>query len=268
MKILHNGKAIIIGDEKLNLNDFPDLQIIGCPMTGTDHLPVDEIDSRGIKLITLREFPHFLKLITSTSEHTFGLIIAHLRNYKDALREPYENREFYKGHTLFGKTLGIIGLGRIGRQVKAVAEAFGMKVLTHDIHDVSTTPVFGKPKPTHNLEKLLRASDIVSIHVPLPGNEGFFTEAMFGFMKSSALLINTSRDKVIQKGALLEALEHGTIHGAAIDFIDDEALREYALNHKNLLLTNHIGGVTYEDRARTEECIVNAVENFIKDNNI
>ncbi len=269
MKILHEGKAIIIGDEKLELKKFPDLQVIGCPMTGTDHLPIDEINERGIKLITLREFPYFLKSISSTSEHTFGLIIALLRNYKAALREPYLDRETYKGYTLSGKTLGIIGLGRVGKQMKKIAQGFNMNVLTYDLQDRYEYDWFGREKgPSNNLEQLLRNSDIVSIHIPLVGNEGFFTERMFGFMKSSAQLINTSRTKVIEKGALLSALKNKIIAGAALDFIDDEELREYALIESNLLLTNHIGGVTFEDRERTEECILQAVETFISDNKI
>lgn len=270
MKILHGGKAIIIGDEKLDLSLFPSLKVIGCPMTGLDHLPVEEIEVRGIKLISLRQFPYFLKFITSTSEHTFGLIISLLRHYKTALREPYLDREAYKGHTLAGKTLGIIGYGRIGKQMKEIADGFRMNVLTHDLHDEQRFTWYGgwKLPNKSNLEQLLRKSDIVSVHIPLDDNEGYFTEAMFGFMKSSALFINTSRNKVVQKGALLEALENSKIAGAAMDFIDDEALREYASSHDNLLLTNHIGGVTFEDRERTEECITNAVENFISDNKI
>lgn len=270
MKILHEGKAIIIGDEILNLEAFPDLKVIGVPMTGLDHLPVEEIRNRGIKIISLRDFPHFLRFISSTSEHTFGLIIALLRHYKTALREPYLDRETYKGHTLAGKTLGIIGYGRIGKQMKEIAQGFRMNVLTHDLDNEHRFTWYGgwKLPDKSNLEQLLRKSDIVSVHIPLDGNEEYFTEAMFGFMKSSALFINTSRNKIVQKGALLEALENSKIAGAAMDFIDDEALRGYASSHDNLLLTNHIGGVTFEDRERTDKCIQDAVENFISNNNI
>lgn len=267
MKILHEGKAIIIGDEKLDLSLFPDLKVIGCPMTGLDHLPVEEIESRGIKLISLRDFPLFLKSITSTSEHTFGLIIALLRNYKTALREPYQDRETYKGHTLAGKTLGIIGgNGRIGSQMAKIGEAFGMNILINDKKPCLPWRFKRKCFIEVSPEELLRKSDIVSVHIHLDDNEGFFTEAMFGFMKSSALFINTSRNKVIQEGALLEALQNNIIAGAAMDFIDDDALRDYASTHDNLLLTNHIGGVTFEDRERTEQQIEIAVENFISNN--
>ncbi len=269
MKILHDGKAIIIGDEKLDLRKFPDLKVVGCPMTGLDHLPTEEMNALGIKVISLRDFPYFLKTITSTSEHTIGLIIALLRNYKTALQEVYRFREDYIGHTLSGKTLGIIGHGRIGKQVKRIAEAFGMEVLTYDLEDQYEYRWLGKKKrSSDNLEKLLRNSDIVSIHIPLPSNEGFFTDAMFGFMKSSAHLINTSRSKVIQEGALLKALQDNIIAGAAVDFVDDDRLREYARENNNLILTNHIGGMTFEDRKRTDEFIHNAVENFINDNKI
>src|SRR3990167_1877040 len=115
MKIIENGKGIIIGLETITgktLNQFPDLKVIGCNMTGTEHLPWKEIKKRDIKVISLKGHDFFLSTITSTAEHTLGLIIALLRNYKTALNAPYKDRDEYKGHTLNEKVLGIIGYGR------------------------------------------------------------------------------------------------------------------------------------------------------------
>src|SRR3990167_4494138 len=118
MRQLYNGKAMLIGlkivDKKL-LDTLPDLKVIGCNCTGLDHIDLEECDKRGIKVISLKGESQWLgENIFSTAEHTFGLIISLLRNYKTALNEPYKDREEYKGHTLVGKTLGIIGYGRIG----------------------------------------------------------------------------------------------------------------------------------------------------------
>lgn len=260
MRILHNGKAILIKDEQINLDDFPNLKVIGCPMTGLDHLPLKEIEKRGIKVISLgtignrdSETEAFLASITSTAEHTIGLILALARNYKTALNAPYKDRDAYKGHRLNGKTLGIIGLGRVGRQVAHIATALGLKI------------VFWEPyMATSFLDDLVAQSDIVSLHIPLSGNEGFFTNKMFQQMKPTAYLINTSRDKVIQRGALRWALINKIIAGAAVDFIDDRSLIEYAGARDNLILTNHIGGVTYEDHQKTEEFIINQINNYLK----
>ena len=258
MKQLSN-KAIVIGLEKINLNDYPDLKVLGVNCTGLDHLPWEQIKERDIQVISLKDYPTFLKTISSTAEHTIGLIIALMRNYKTALNAPYKDREEYKGHTLNGKTLGIIGYGRIGRQVKHIAEAFGMKVIWVD-SEVQQVP--------HTLFDLLRESDVVSLHIPLNFNENFFTTIMFQAMKPTAYLINTSRDAVIEKGALLWALENKIIAGAGVDFLDSPELLDYSLKNNNLILTNHISGNTFEDRIKTENFIIKMVENYLTDNKL
>ena len=116
------------------------------------------------------------------------------------------------------------------------------------------------------LEQLLKESDIISIHIPLSGNEGFFTKDMFKQMKQSAFLINTSRDAVIEKGALLFTLEYNIIAGAAVDFIDDEELLNYSKTHANLILTPHLGGATVEDMSLTKEFIRRKMKKYLNEN--
>lgn len=237
------------------LDQRPVLRVLGVNTTGLDHIDLDECKKRGIKVISLKGSDLFLSTITSTAEHTIGLIIALLRNYKTALNAPYKDREEYKGHTLSGKTICLIGgRGRIGKQVRKVCEALGMKVRIHD------------QEPIDNLLQDLQNSDIVTIHIPLDGNTGFFTKEMLNYMKPTAILINTSRDKVIEQGALLWALENKIIAGASVDFIDDKRLVEYAKEHNNLILTPHLGGCTFEDREKTYNFIKKLVENYIYEN--
>ena len=259
MRALRGGQAVIVGLEELNLDEFPSLRAVGCNMTGTDHLPEEEMKKRGIKLISLKGETEFLQTITSTAEHTIGLIIALLRNYKTALNGPYKDRETYKGHTLRGKTLGIIGYGRVGKQVKKLADAFGMAVF----------PLDTSFQNIHSNEiRMCMGADIVSIHIPLSGNEGHFTRAMFEEMRPTSYFINTSRSGVVEKGALLWALENKKIAGAAVDFVDDEELVHYARDHDNLILTPHLGGCTYEDMERTEKFIEEKVEEYLKQTNL
>lgn len=245
MKII-SPQAIVVGLEPVNLNDFPDLKVIGCNMTSCEHLPLTEMAERGIELISLKGHTPFLKYITSTAEHTIGLILALFRNYQVALNGS-QDREVYKGHTLSDKVIGIVGFGRVGKQLKKIAVGLSMTVITHD-----------KAEPY--LTNLLEESDIVTLHIPLEGNEGFFTKEMFQQMKPTSYFINTSRLEVVEPGALLWALENDIIKGAAVDFIEPE-LFKYAQTHHNLLLTNHIGGCTYEDMAKTEEFIISLVNN-------
>mgnify|MGYP001583738446 CR=1 FL=1 len=264
MKELFNGKALIVSTEDINFDEYPNLKIIGCPMTGIEHLPLEYFRNKNIKVISLQGERAFLDDITSTAEHTMGLIISLLRNYKTAFQIPHQNRNFYKGNTLSGKTLGIVGYGRIGVQLATIAEAFGMNVLWVD-KNANGELFSGYGNGIQSLYDMLSQSDIVSLHIPLSGNEGFFTIPMFDKMKSTAYLINTSRSKIIQNGALVFALKYAIIKGAAIDFIDDEQLIEYAKEHNNLLLTNHTGGNTFEDRERTEDFIIQKVKEYLNE---
>src|SRR3990167_5242340 len=252
MKILSPEK-IVVGLEYFNPNDYPKLKVVGCNMTSVEHLPWKQIRERGIKVISLKDYPLFLSTITSTAEHTAGLMIALLRNYKTALNYPYKERDFYIGHTLSDKVLGIIGFGRVGKQLKKMAVGFSMTVITHE-----------KGEPY--LDNLLEESDIVSLNIPLQGNEGFFTKEMFKKMKPTAILTNTSRSAILERGALLWALENKVIAGASIDFIDEPELVKFAETNNNLILTPHCGGNTYEDREKTEKFIINQVEKYIQEN--
>mgnify|MGYP001610364896 FL=1 len=126
MKQLNNN-AIVVGLERVDkefLDKYPDLKVLGTNTTGNDHIDQEELKKRSIKLISLKDFSMFLSTITSTAEHTFGLIIALLRNYKTSLNYPYKERDENKGHTLSDKILGIIGYGRVGKQLKKMAVGF------------------------------------------------------------------------------------------------------------------------------------------------
>jgi len=232
--------------DRVWLDVHPKVGVIGSPTTGTDHLDMKEISKRGIICKTLKKEKRFLRTITSTAEHTLGLIISLMRNYKKAFRSPLEERDVYMGRKLMGKTAGIIGhKGRIGKMISKMLKASGMKIIGYD----TRSWIKG------NLTKLLTESDVVSIHIHLQGNEGFFTKSMFSLMKKTAYIVNTSRAEIFEKGALLDALKKGKIAGAALDFIGDKDLELYAKTHDNLILTNHMGGLTWEDRKSTQEFI-------------
>lgn len=249
MKFFHNGQAMLVGVERID-HVPSSVTVIGCNATGTDHLPWDEINRRGIKVFSLKGEREFLDTVTSTAEHTFGLILALVRGYKSALNWPYPPRESSVGHKLAGKVFGIIGgRGRIGTQVAELAKAFRMSVLTADRGN-DTYP-------------LLAMSDIVTLHIPLDGNEGYFNADMFNEMKRGAFLVNTSRPGVVDSVALLQALRAGTLAGAAVDFADDQELVNYARERANLVLTNHLGGATVEDMTLTEDFILKKVDDFL-----
>jgi D-3-phosphoglycerate dehydrogenase len=287
MTILHEGQALIITDEQIDsrvLDLYPNLKVIGCSMTGLDHIDLFECRKRGIEVLSLQyagqRDPDVTKLldnVTSTAEHTIGLIIALLRNYKTALNAPYKHRDEYMGHSLNSKKLLLIGgLGRVGKHVKRMAEGLGMDVYVYDVGFYKSRLIRflewllqgSDHDPLEELKMVLGGVDVVSIHVPLPGNEGFFTQEMFANMSSHAYFINTARSGVVEDSALIWALETGKIAGAAVDFTDEAELREYASENNNLILTNHIAGVTFEDRHKTSDFIKQKVDTYIHQLNL
>lgn len=254
MNILHNGKAVMVGIEEVDFTKLPkNLKVIGCNATGTDHLPWDYIEDKNIEVISLEGEMKFLEGVTSTAEHTMGLIIALFRQYHAAFLYPRKERDHSRGNTLRGKKLGIVGYGRVGKQVAEMARVFGMEVW-----------VYEKRNSKKELKLLLEISDVVSIHIPLKGNEGFFTKYMFSKMSKSAYFVNTSRPDIVAPGALAWALRNGVIAGAAVDFLDDELI---ALSSgRNVICTNHQGGNTKEDRYKTYQFILAKVDAWIENN--
>lgn len=221
------------------LDAHPGLRVLGVPQTGLDNVNEALCQARGVKVVSLRGERSFLDSITSTSEHTMFLLLALMRRARTNFRGDRK-----VGNTLAGKTLGLIGnKGRVATQVARMARGFGMRV-------------HGVDKGSKKYVRLLKESDVVSLHVPLAGNEQWFGRVHFSLMKPTSYLINTSRTKVMQDGSLWEALRAGTIAGAAVDFMDDPQLVEYAKTNDNLILTPHCGGFTEEDRQKTDDFIL------------
>ncbi|MCF8482207.1 MAG: hypothetical protein K9H25_17420 [Rhodospirillum sp.] len=237
------------------LDAAPNLRLIGSPHTGRDHLDLDEIALRNITLFHIAEDYDLLNGFTATAEHAFGLLLALTRRTVPASRDAAEgvwSREKFTGFQLFGKTLGIIGLGRLGTMVARMAQGFGMRVLACDIRNVSVPGV-----EMASLDRVLRRADVLSLHIHLDKTtEGLIDARALARMKPGAILINTSRGRVIDETALLAALRDEHLGGAALDVVDGEwlspeALRDHPLlsfarKSDRLLITPHIGGATQE----------------------
>ena len=150
------------------------------------------------------------------------------------------------GFELYGKTLGIAGFGAIGRQVASRAKAFGMEVLAYDPYCPESAMLEAGVQPV-GLEQMLSGSDIVSIHLPvLPSTKAIVDKSWFEKMRPTAYLINTARAAVIHQKDLVDALENGTIQGAAIDVFWQEPIpaNHPLLKMRNVLLTPHMAGLT------------------------
>lgn len=198
-----------------------------------------------------------------TAEHAMALMLAVARrigemNIKIRLQKEALWQTNTLGHTLEGKTLGIIGMGRIGQNLARKAEAFGMKVIYHNRH----TEVPGYRSV--DMETLLSESDFVSVHVPLTKeNTHLIGKKEFEMMKASAYFINTARGAVVDEEALATALETGEIAGAGLDVYEKEPTvnaRLYTLS--NVVLVPHIGTATYETREATSAEALGNILNF------
>jgi len=247
------------------------LKIIATASTGTDHIDVGYAKKRGITVLSLKDDREFLDTVTGTAELAFLLVLALSRNLLPAAKSAlsYCWTEKFRGHNLYQKTLGVVGLGRLGTMVARYGKAFGMEVVAFDPYqDEKYFSIVGCKKV--EFEDLLEESDVISIHVHLnKETENMFNKKSFDLMKNSVIIVNTSRGKIIDEKDLLDALSEKKIAGYGTDVLADEldfndkfennALIEYAKKNENMIVTPHIGGVTFESREATDIFIAKKV---------
>ena len=234
------------------------LRVIARAGVGLDNIDVEYAKAKGIEVINAPEGS-----TQSVAELTIGLMIAAARlvTLQDRLVKGGEwPKGKYVGVELFGKTLGIIGFGRIGRRVAEIARAIGMDVVAYDIVDISEAAKAIGARPV-SLDELLKTSDFISIHVSLtPSARHMIGEREVGLMKRGVIIVNTSRGEVIDGKALLKALNEGIVAAAALDVLEHEPPMEdwerELVNHPRVIVTPHIGAETHEAQRRIAEILV------------
>jgi phosphoglycerate dehydrogenase-like enzyme len=245
------------GEKELSL--APGLKLISQTGRGIAHLDLPAATRRGIAVTVT---PNDSGI--STVELTFGLILALLRRIPQVDRRMREETwPAIAGQILEGKTVGVIGLGRIGKQVARIAKAFNTRVLAmgRTLTDERAREV-GAERVT--FEELLRESDIVTVHVPLnQETRGLIGEKEIALMKPGALLINTARGPTVSQSALLRALEQRKLGGAGLDVYDEEPLPiDHPLRRlDNVVLLSHRGYATEEILRERFEL---AIENILR----
>ena len=230
------------------------------PVTGIDHIDVDACRADGIIVLCLKGETEFLRQVRATAELTMGITLALLRRIPQAASDVLSgnwDRDRFRGSEIFGKTVGIVGYGRLGSMTADYFVALRARVLVYDPFANMDHPDI---TPCSTLSELLTACDIVSLHVSYDeSTRHLLNDTTLSQMKPGAVLVNTSRGGVIDEQALVRALEAGRLSGAALDVLQGEpnigenhCLVEYARNHDNLLVTPHIGGNTRESFVKTE----------------
>ena len=271
---ISNATGIITRLEYIINSDFltqgSQIKFVATPTTGINHIDEKYLEYLGIELLCLRGEVEFLRSITATAEHTWGLLLALARKIPAAARDVENGnwiRQKFVGKELSGKTIGIVGYGRLGSIVAEYARAFRMTVLAYDTDSNASIP----HNESSDLETLLSTSDFISIHIPYSTiNDKMFNESIIARIKRGAMLINTSRGEIIDECALVNALESGSLAGAALDVIAYEEpgqnirsdLLEYAKSHDNLLITPHIGGATFDSMRTTEVFMARKILKF------
>jgi D-3-phosphoglycerate dehydrogenase / 2-oxoglutarate reductase len=243
------------------------LRVIATPTTGLTHIDVAAAAEAGITVLSLRGATELLEDLPATAELTWGLLLAIRRRIALASRHTaaggWDRDEFW-GSELSGKTLGIIGLGRIGRMVARYGAAFGMRVIACDIGTV----VSAAPIELVDKASLLAQSDVVSLHAHYnQGDAPILGSNEFAALKPGCLLVNTARGELIDEAALLEALRTGRVAGAGLDVLAQEPRVNLALvalqREHNVVITPHIGGATTESIAKTELYMARRLREFL-----
>jgi D-lactate dehydrogenase len=216
------------------LAKFPAARLIATRSTGFDHIDLLECRSRKIAVSNVPSYGE-----NTVAEHTFALILMLSRKVHQSynqVRAGHLERAMLTGFDLQGKTLGVIGAGRIGLHAIRIGRGFGMRVLTYDVHrDPFLADLLGFSYAP--LETLLADSDIVSLHCPLiPSTRHIIGRAQIAQMKPGALLINTARGGLVDTDALIEALDSRKLSGAGLDVVEDE---ELVKEEKQLLQEPH-----------------------------
>ena len=205
------------------LDDHPRLKFIATRSTGTEHIDAEACRQRSVRVANVPSYGEH-----TVAEHTFALILTLSRRLREVIRTPgITDRVFYEAVRAFelrGKTLGVIGAGRIGRHVIHMARAFGMKVLTFDIAGKPGSPETQAGEAT-TLEHLLAEAHIVTLHVPLqPETHHLLDREALGRCRQGVIIINTARGGLIDTDALLDALDSGQVGGAGLDVLEEDSI--------------------------------------------
>jgi len=258
--VLANCDGVIAGTESYSkevLKKVPHLKVISRVGVGLDNIDLDFAKKRNIKIYKTHTTPAL-----AVAELTLGLILDILRkisNQNQELKNGIWKKQM--GSLLFGKTLGIIGLGTIGKNLVEVSQGFKLQYLAYDIkQDIEFSEKYDIKYC--QLDKLLAGSDVVSINLNLSEETNNIMDYnALNKMKKNAVLINTSRGEIIDETALATALDKELIAGAGLDVYREEPYNGPLLHYDNVITTPHIGAYAKEIRIRME---LEAAKNLIK----
>lgn len=257
--LLDGCLGVIAGTEvydKVVLKELKDLRVISRCGSGTDNVDMDTCKIHGIKVFNTPD-----AATRAVAELVLGLILNLLRNINvmdhDVRSGVWQKR---MGRLFADKEIGIVGFGRIGREVARLSDALGAKVLYYDLLETQAPSVLYAKKS--EFKDLLGHCDVISLHLPFtPENRHFIGKKELSLMKKNSILINCSRGGIVDEDALYAALKNGKLLGAGIDVFDSEPYQGPLRELENVVLTPHTGSYAKEARLKME---LTAVDNLIK----
>ncbi len=227
---------------KAELGELPELQLLITRSVGFDHIDLEACAERKIVVCHVPDYGSHV-----IAEHVFALLLSAMRHITEGEKRVEGGTFDYhglKGMTLRGKTIGIVGTGKIGRRVAQVAHGFGMKIIAVDrCRTLELTDLMGVEYVS--LEELFAQSDIITLHVPaMPESEHMINEQAIAQMKDGVILVNTARGSLIDSMALLKGLKSGKIRYALLDVLEHEknfSGNKELVAHPGVVATPHIG---------------------------
>lgn len=236
--------------------------------TGLNCIDLQYTKKKRIKVLSLKGEEKFLQNVRATPEFTITCILALLRNIKNASNavDNYNwNRDYFKGNEIYGKTIGIIGYGRVGRIVARYLKCFGANILVCEKKEKRMPKYIKKV----TLDEIFKKSDIVTLHVNYEEeNINMINQKLFDLIDKPIYFINTARGELVNEQDLIQAIKENKVIKAAVDVLNHEArnkiknnkLLKFAIDSNRVLITPHLGGCTKESMEKTEVFMANKLK--------
>jgi D-3-phosphoglycerate dehydrogenase len=262
MGLVGDAAAIIVRSEtqvdREMIEAAPGLTVVGRAGIGVDNIDLDAATEHGVMVVNA---PNANTI--SAAEHTMALLLAQARRVTEAdqsLREGRWDRKKFSGVELHGKTLGVLGLGRIGTLVAQRASSFGMRIVAYDPY-VSTERASRLGVEMLTLDELFQVADMITIHLPRTAQtENLINAASIGRMKDGVRIVNVARGGIVNEADLAEAVRSGKVGGAAVDVFDTEPTTESPLfDVPQITVTPHLGASTVEAQDKAGVAVAKAV---------
>ena len=246
------------------------LKVINTVSTGLNHIDIDYCKEHNIEVWSLKDDYELINDLPSTSELAFGLMMSLMRNIPKSfhsVRDGNWDYEPYVGHQIKGKTIGVIGYGRLGKIMCRLFDGWGVKVLVDYPYEYN----IDKRESKVLRKRLLNSSDVVFLHTHVTDEtRGMVDDEFLSQMKQGSYLVDTSRGELVNEDSIIESIEQGHLKGYGTDVIKDEfgdiqnsKLVEFSINpNNNVVITPHIGGMTIEGQTKAYTWAVRKFKNI------